>query len=108
MKYISLIALLCTVTTASAQSAPPNCSDADFTSLCVSHGDSPQTCACEIGVAHDVLESEEIKWACWFQSNPQAAQRAVEMLKEPGRAEALVARMIERGHLINQRCAEVR
>jgi hypothetical protein len=93
---------------ASAQTAPPDCGDADFTSLCVSHGDSPQTCACRIRVAHEVLAPEEIKWACWLQSNPQAAQRAIELFKEPEKAEALVTRMIERGHLIDQRCAEVR
>jgi len=57
---------------------------------------------------HDVLTPDEIKWACWFQSNPQAAQQALEMLKEPGKAEAMGMHLIERGHVINQRCAEVR
>jgi hypothetical protein len=91
-----------------AQSAPPNCSDTDYFSLCVSHADSPQVCACQVKVMHDVLTPEEIKWACWFQSNPQAAERAVEAFKEPEKAEALGMRLIERGHLINQRCAELR
>jgi hypothetical protein len=93
---------------ASAQSAPPDCGDADFTQLCVSHGDSPQICACEINVMHEVLTPDEIKWACWFQSNPQAAERAIGMFKEPEKAEALGERLIARGHIINQRCAEVR
>jgi hypothetical protein len=102
------VVLLCTVTMASAQSAPPDCGDADFTRLCVSHGDSPQTCACRINVMHEVLTPDEIKWACWFQSNQQAAERALEMFKETEKAEALGGRLIERGHIINQRCAEVR
>ena len=93
---------------ASAQSAPPECSDADFTQLCVSHGDSPQICACRNNVMHEVLTPEEIKWACWFQSNPQAAEHAMEMFKEPDKAEAMGERLIARGHIINQRCAEVR
>src|ERR1700753_3682403 len=101
MKSAILIAFLCTVTVASAQSGPPACSDADFTSLCVSRGDSSQTCACHIRVMHEVLNADEIKWACWFQSNQDAAQQAVEAFKEPGKAEALVMRMLERGHFIN-------
>jgi hypothetical protein len=57
---------------------------------------------------HEVLTPDDIKWACWFQSNPDAAQRAVETFKEPEKAEALVMRMMERGHFINQQCAEIR
>jgi hypothetical protein len=57
---------------------------------------------------HEVLTPEEIRWACWFQSSPQAAERAVEMFKELDKAEALAERLIARGHIINQRCAEVR
>ena len=109
MKLAALVALLCTATMASAQSAPPNCSDAEFTSLCIARSDSPQTCACRIRVMHDVLTPDEIKWTCWFQSNPQAAERAIEtFFKEPEKAQALGMRLIEQAVVVNRRCAEVR
>jgi hypothetical protein len=90
----------------SASLLPRIKSDADLAKICVSTGDSPQSCACQVKVMHEVLTDEEIRWATWVNTNKKTAIAAllVVAMTDPARVKAMGSRMRDGADIVDRRC----